>query len=359
MPTAVSSNESWAQRHAAWSQIGGLPLKITPGWLDVNRPTGLFDSRTGVSVMAKRVAGQCGAVDGQRQADVDGVGQAVCGAQIKQVEAERQAEPGGDHVVAIDLPVAGRACQVCLGERGLDRADVVEWVAIEGAVVDVLIGDADVEPAAPERLGALREDRAEALLEAHEGVELAVPGEAEGAARRRDRHLRTRHRELRRQVAKLLDDQDLLAALIGAGAVDGGAQRAAEQVGDELVERLAEGAAGDEQGAGGRAAPRAIALTRARVPAARPGWAPVLEPDATAAGAGSPRIAADYGPPPIFQVDCSRTSTLVKRTSRRTRRPLSASMKRSCRVNETSTSDPCGVTATSVRSTVRSLAVAK
>src|SRR6185369_181777 len=169
---------------------------------------------------------------------------------------------------------------------------------------------------------------------------------------------RARHRELRVQIVELLYGEDLLAARVGGRLADGGAQRAAEETGDELVERLGQrGRAGQRSAAGEQ---RRAPPCRARTRAAGPPW-PGAQCRArrTGGGAGSGRAPLGYWPPPIFQVPCSRTSTLVKRTSSRTGRSLCLSTKRSRRVNDTATPSSCGVMAMSVSSTVSASALAK
>jgi 3-isopropylmalate/(R)-2-methylmalate dehydratase large subunit len=85
----------------------------------------------------------------------------------------------------------------------------------------------------------------------------------------------------------------------------------------------------------------------------------VIRAIGTAGGTGSGEIPCDYCPLPIFQAACSRTRTLVNRTSRRTGRPLVASVKRSRRTKETRKPPSWGVMLTSVISTASSLAVSR
>ena len=177
-----------------------------------------------------------------------------------------------------------------------------------------------------ERLGAFAEADAEALLEAHEGVEIGVPGEAEGAAGGGQRHLRARRGELRRQILESAPRRARCCRMLALLRSGRSWCSACRRRGSGMT--CSSGVAPAQRG-------RAARQGQDARPPARPAPTRLAPVSPAHRQVRARHTRATHCPLPIFQVDCSRTRTLVKRTSRRTGRPLCASVKRSRRVNET------------------------
>ena len=144
--------------------------------------------------------------DGDREADVEVVEDAVVEDERRDVGLDLHAERRRDHV-ALDEGLEVRAVVVdVLVRENEPHVAVRQGQAVELVEGEVAVVEAEVEPSLADRVGALGVDRAEAVGRARQHAERGVELVNEAARRGREREGRELCRDLR---AELLQRQEL------------------------------------------------------------------------------------------------------------------------------------------------------